>query len=139
MEFEWDRRKADENLRKHRVSFNEAATVFGDFLSITVTDPGHSVGERRYITVGLSNLGRLLMVAHAERGDRIRIINARTLTRTERRAYEDAQKQGERRITTRVRSRPVAQGRGTGQVREALSRGYKSHSTGTRCPKSFSQ
>jgi uncharacterized protein len=92
MEFEWDRRKAYENLRKHKVSFNEAATVFGDFLSITVTDPGHSVGEHRYITVGLSNLGRLLMVAHAERGDRIRIINARTLTRSERRAYEDAQK-----------------------------------------------
>lgn len=92
MEFEWDRRKADENLRKHRVSFNEAATVFGDFLSITATDPGHSADEHRYITVGLSNFERLLMVAHTERGGRIRIINARTLARSERRAYEAAQK-----------------------------------------------
>ncbi len=92
MEFEWDRSKAAENLRKHRVSFNEAATVFGDFLGTTAADPDHSAGERRYITVGLSNLGRLLMVAHAERGDRIRIISARTLTRSERRAYEETQK-----------------------------------------------
>ena len=63
--------------------------MFGDFLSATAADPGHSAGERRYITVGLSNLGRLLMVAHAERGDRIRIISARTLTRREKRAYEN--------------------------------------------------
>lgn len=88
MEFEWDTRKAAANLRKHRVSFNEAATVFGDFLSTTALDPTHSVGEHRYITVGLSNSGRLLMVAHAERGDRIRIISARTLTGREKRAYE---------------------------------------------------
>ena len=89
MQFEWDSRKAAANLRKHKVSFNEAATVFGDFLSITVSDPAHSAGEHRYITVGRSNLGRLLMVAHAERGERIRIISARTLTAREKRAYED--------------------------------------------------
>ena len=92
MEFEWDRSKAAENLRKHRVSFKEAATVFGDFLGTTAADPDHSADERRYITVGLSNLGRLLMVAHAERGDRTRIISARTLTQSERRAYEETQK-----------------------------------------------
>jgi hypothetical protein len=91
VEFEWDANKAAENLRKHKVSFIEAATVFGDFLGITVADPAHSAGEQRYITVGLSNSGRVLMVAHAERGDRIRIISARTLTAKEKRAYENAQ------------------------------------------------
>ena len=91
MEFEWDPRKAAANLRKHKVSFLEAATVFGDFFSTTAADPAHSAGEHRYITVGLSNMGRLLMVAHAERGDRIRIISARSLTRREKRAYENKQ------------------------------------------------
>ena len=91
MEFEWDASKAAENLRKHKVSFIEAATVFGDFLSTTAADPAHSAGEHRYITVGLSNLGRLLLVAHAERGDQIRIISARTLTAREQRAYENTQ------------------------------------------------
>ncbi len=80
-----------ENLRKHKVSFNEAATVFGDFLSTTAPDPAHYSGEHRYITVGLSNSGRLLMVAHAERGGRIRTISARTLTGRERRTYEETQ------------------------------------------------
>jgi len=89
VEFEWNLSKAAENLRKHRVSFNEAATVFGDSLSTTVYDPDHSTDEHRYITVGLSNRGRLLMVAHTESGDRIRIVSARTLTRCERRAYEE--------------------------------------------------
>ncbi len=92
MEFEWDSRKAAANFRKHRVSFNEAATVFGDFLGITASDPDHSTDEHRYITVGLSNLGRLLngRSCRARRG--IRIISARTLTRTERRAYEETRK-----------------------------------------------
>jgi hypothetical protein len=89
VEFEWDVRKGAANVRKHGVTFEEAATVFGDFLSTTVPDPAHSAGECRYITVGLSTLGRLLMVAHAERGDRIRIISARTLTGREKRAYEN--------------------------------------------------
>ena len=91
MEFEWDAKQAAKNLRKHKVSFIEAATVFGDFLGTTVADPAHSASEQRYITVGMSSLGRLLMVAHAERGDRIRIISARTLTARERKAYEDTQ------------------------------------------------
>jgi uncharacterized DUF497 family protein len=89
VEFEWDPSKAAANLRKHGVSFNEAATVFGDFLGATAADPDHSMDEHRHITVGLSNRGRLLMVAHAERGERIRIISARTLTPNERRAYEE--------------------------------------------------
>lgn len=89
MEFEWDPRKAAENFRKHKVSFNEAVTVFGDFLGATASDPDHSIEERRHITIGLSSRGRLLMVAHVERHERIRIISARKLTRTERKAYEE--------------------------------------------------
>jgi len=89
MEFEWAPGKAAENLRKHRVSFQEAASVFGDSLGATVLDPDHSAGENRFITIGLSKRGRLLMVAHAERRERVRIISARTLTRSERRAYEE--------------------------------------------------
>ena len=92
VEFEWDAKKAAKNLRKHKVSFIEAATVFGDFLGTTAADPAHSAGEQRYITVGMSSLRRLLMVAHAERGDRIRIISARTLTAREKRAYENTEK-----------------------------------------------
>jgi len=89
VEFEWDIRKAAANLRKHGVSFEEAATAFGDYLSTTASDPDHSTEEERYITVGLSNLGRLLIVAHSERGGRIRIISARTLTGREKRDYEN--------------------------------------------------
>lgn len=75
MEFEWDPNKAASNLKKHKVSFGEAATVLGDPLSITVPDPDHSWAEDRYLTVGTSDLGRLLIVAHTEEdeGDRIRI------------------------------------------------------------------
>ena len=72
MRFEWDREKAAENLRKHRVTFDEAATAFFDPLSITVPDPDHSVGERRFITMGASSGGGLLVVAHSERGSAIR-------------------------------------------------------------------
>ena len=89
LEFEWDQRKAAKNLRKHKVSFNEAATVFGDPLSTTVPDPDHSLAEDRYITVGVSNRRRLVMVAYTERLERIRIISARALTRAEREAYEE--------------------------------------------------
>ncbi len=92
MEFEWDPKKATKNLRKHRVSFNEAATVFGDRLGTTVPDPDHSLAEDRYITVGMSGHRRLVMVAHTERGERIRIISARELTRAERDAYEEETK-----------------------------------------------
>lgn len=72
------------------MTFEEAATVFRDDLSITVTDPDHSTEEGRFITVGLSSQNRLLMVAHAERGDDIRIISARELTSRERSEYEEA-------------------------------------------------
>jgi uncharacterized DUF497 family protein len=89
MEFDWDPNKATSNLRRHNVSFGEAATVFSDPLSTTVPDPDHSLAEDRFIPVGLSHRGRLLMVAHTERGDRIRIISARELTRTERVQYEE--------------------------------------------------
>jgi uncharacterized protein len=89
MEFEWDPRKATRNLRKHRVSFSEAATAFGDPLSMTVPDPDHSIEERRYLTIGTSDRLRPLIVAHTERGNRIRIISARPLTSDEREAYEE--------------------------------------------------
>ena len=89
MEFEWDSTKAAMNLRKHKVSFGEASTVLSGPLSITVPDPDHSQEEDRYITVGWSYRQRLLVVAHTERGDRIRIISARALTRAEREAYEE--------------------------------------------------
>ena len=92
VEFEWDPKKAAKNLREHRVSFNEAATVFGDSLGTTVPDPDHSLAEDRYITVGMSSRGGLVIVAHTERGERIRIISARELTRTERKAYEEETK-----------------------------------------------
>jgi uncharacterized protein len=88
MEFEWDAHKAILNLKKHNVSFEEAATVFGDPLSITVPDPDHSLQEDRYILIGMSANHRLLMVAHAGRGDRIRIMSARELTCREREQYE---------------------------------------------------
>jgi uncharacterized DUF497 family protein len=89
MEFTWDPNKAESNVRRHGVSFHEAATVFGDPLSTTVPDPDHSIEEERYIIIGTSHRGRLLMVAHVEQGNRIRIISARELTRRERRQYEE--------------------------------------------------
>ena len=89
MEFEWDPQKAAKNQRKHSVSFSEAATVFNDPLSITVFDPDHSEEEDRHIIVGMSNRHRLLIVAFAERGTRIRIISVRSLTHTERKTYEE--------------------------------------------------
>ena len=89
MQFEWDPEKAASNLRKHGVSFDEAATVFEDDLSLTGRDPDHSVGEIRLITFGLSSAGHLLVVSDAERGNRIRIISARPATRPERKLYEE--------------------------------------------------
>jgi len=89
MEFEWDPKKAGENVRKHDVTFQEAAAVFGDPLAITFEDPDHSEDENRYITFGLSSQERLLVVSHTERGDRTRIISARLMDRKERRIYEE--------------------------------------------------
>ncbi|HLX10541.1 MAG TPA: BrnT family toxin [Thermoanaerobaculia bacterium] len=88
LSFEWDRRKARHNLRKHRVSFAEAVTAFADPLSVTIADPVHSGDEERYILVGAASSLRLLVVVHTERGDRIRIISARTATQLEQEQYE---------------------------------------------------
>jgi hypothetical protein len=88
--FEWDPDKAARNLAKHRVSFQEAATVFADPLSMTYDDPDHSVVEQRYITVGVSGRGRVLIVAHTDRGQNVRIISARKATRHERNQYEES-------------------------------------------------
>ena len=89
IEFEWDPPKARANLRKHGVAFQKAATVRRDSLAITIFDPDHSQEEGRSITIGASARGRILMVAHTDRGDRTRIISARELTRAEREAYEN--------------------------------------------------
>ncbi|PDW05039.1 BrnT family toxin [Candidatus Viridilinea mediisalina] len=87
MDFEWDDRKAAHNLAKHGVSFLEAAAVFYDPLAVTFADPDHSMTEDRWIILGTSDLGRLLFVAHTDRGDRIRIISARVARPKERRLY----------------------------------------------------
>jgi uncharacterized protein len=89
IKFEWDKRKARQNLRKHRVDFAEASTVFADTLSITIPDPDHSEDEERWVTIGLSNRQRLLVVVHTEEKEMIRIISARTADRLERRKYEE--------------------------------------------------
>jgi uncharacterized DUF497 family protein len=87
--FEWNERKSSHNRRKHGVGFREAATVFDDLLSTTFPDEEHSVAERRFVTVGQSALGRLLVVAHTEAGGTIRIISARHVTPRERKFYEE--------------------------------------------------
>ncbi len=89
--FEWDGEKARQNLAKHSISFEEAATVLGDPLSLTIEDSAHSTDEDRLITIGNSAGQRLLVVAHVERGERIRIISARRATRHERLDYEQGQ------------------------------------------------
>ena len=89
MYFSWDPKKAAANKRKHGVSFAEATTAFQDPLSVTIPDPDHSAREERFLLVGLSSLGRLLVVAHRELGLEIRIINARSATRPERVNYEE--------------------------------------------------
>lgn len=87
--FEWDEEKAKANLKKHRINFDEATTVFSDPFSITIPDPDHSVGEERYIDIGSSDKGRLLIVVYTERGTNIRIISCRKATLTERKLYEE--------------------------------------------------
>lgn len=89
MKYGWDPDKAALNLRKHGVAFAEAITVFKDDPSLTATDPDHSIGEHRFIIIGMSSHDRLLMVSHVERDDRVRIISARPVTRIERRVYEE--------------------------------------------------
>jgi uncharacterized DUF497 family protein len=89
MKFEWDPKKATTNLKKHGITFQEAATVFGDPLAITFQDPDHSEDEERHMTFGLTLQKRLIVVSHTERKDRIRIINARLMDRKERVIYEE--------------------------------------------------
>ena len=86
--FDWDPEKAESSLRKHRVSFEEATSVFGDPLSLLMTDPDHSAEEERYVLLGMSTSQRLLVVAFAERPPLTRLISARRATRIERKKYE---------------------------------------------------
>ena len=90
MRYEWDPDKAINNLKKHQVGFDEACTIFEDPFYITFVDEEHSVDEERYITIGLSNKDRLLMVAHTDRNDTIRIISARKVTKNEEKFYQEA-------------------------------------------------
>ena len=90
MNFEWDEAKASSNFTKHNVSFQEAATVFGDSLSDTFDDPDHSAEERRFLIIGTSLQGRMLIVSHTDDGETIRIITAREPTRGERKSYEES-------------------------------------------------
>lgn len=89
MEFEWDPKKAAVNNRKHGVTFQEAATVFGDPQAVTFADIDHSADEQRFLTFGKSRFDRLLVVSHTDRGNRNRLINARLMTRQERIIYEE--------------------------------------------------
>ncbi len=91
MRFDWDKTKAASNLVKHKVSFEEAATVFGNPLSDTFDDPDHSADELRFLIIGHSEKGRLLFVSHTDDGETVRIISARELTRRERKEYEQGQ------------------------------------------------
>lgn len=89
MEIEWDTLKAQANQLKHGVRFNEAVTVFGDPLELTVLDPDHSIGEYRFLSIGRTTAGRLLVISYAEKTEnRIRLISARPATKTERKHYE---------------------------------------------------
>lgn len=89
MDFEWDSKKAAANEQKHNITFQEAASIFGDRLAITFADPDHSENEQRYLTFGLSKDNRLMVVSHTDRGDKTRIISARLMDRKERRIYEE--------------------------------------------------
>jgi uncharacterized DUF497 family protein len=88
MKFEWDKNKAESNLKKHRVSFEEAETIFEDDFTVTIVDDAHSFDEKRFITIGESLAGRLLIVSHTFDKEIIRIISARKPTRVEIKDYE---------------------------------------------------
>ena len=89
MKFEWDDNKAKSNVLKHKVSFDEARTVFDDDLTVTVIDEGHSFDEHRYVTIGYSESGRLLVVCHTFEEFSIKIFSVRKPTKTERKRYEN--------------------------------------------------
>jgi len=91
MKFDWDPTKAAENLVNHKVSFEEAKSIFGDPLATTIADPDHSIGEERFLTTGLSIQRRLIIVWHTEEEDMIRIIGAREVTPYERKIYESGE------------------------------------------------
>ena len=91
LKFEWDEKKAAANLRKHGVSFEEAASAFGDPLSLTIPDPEHSQDEERCILLGITERDRLIVVAHTERAEVVRLINARLATAAERHDYEEGE------------------------------------------------
>ncbi len=88
MRFQFDPAKAIANLEKHGVSFEEGITVFGDSFALTIDDPAHSVGELRFLTIGMTNQQRLVVVSHTERDGQVRLISARLATRRERKDYE---------------------------------------------------
>jgi uncharacterized protein len=90
MRFTWDKKKASRNLVKHSISFEEAATVFADSLSNTFPDQDHSIEEQRFVIIGLSDQGRILVVAHTDDGELVRIISAREATHGERKSYEES-------------------------------------------------
>jgi uncharacterized DUF497 family protein len=90
MEFEADPAKAEKNLKKHKVSFEEAASVFGDPMAYTFADPDHSIGEKRWLTFGLSRMGRILAIIYTERRGKVRLISARLATKHERSIYEES-------------------------------------------------
>jgi uncharacterized protein len=89
IEFEWDKQKAESNLSKHDISFEEAQTVFDDPLYVDFYDPDHSQKEHRYILIGESSKSRILLISYTERGDKIRIISARQVTKQELKAYQE--------------------------------------------------
>jgi uncharacterized DUF497 family protein len=89
MRFGWNEKKASSNVTKHGVSFEEAATVFGDPLSSTYPDPEHSLAKERFIIIGQSEQGRIIVVAHTDDGETVRLISAREATSGERKFYEE--------------------------------------------------
>ena len=89
MEFEADPVKAAQNFKKHKVSFEEAASIFGDSMEITYPDPDHSVGEMRWLSFGMSGRGRVLAVIYTERRGKVRLVSARVATKHERKIYEE--------------------------------------------------
>ena len=94
MKFEWDPDKAAKNLQKHGVAFEDASSVFGDPLAGTIPDPLHSTAEARFVTIGMTSGQRLVVVAHTDRKDRVRIISARPATRAEKKKHEEGKKAG---------------------------------------------
>lgn len=94
MKFEWDKQKAKSNLSKHGISFEEAQTVFDDPLYVDFYDPDHSEDENPYITVGESSNSRVLLISYTERGDKIRLISARQVTKQELIAYQEGYNNG---------------------------------------------